>query len=206
MRPRRVAAGHVVAAVAALVLLLVMATNWYGSHEADLARQLGNAANIGGAEAGEVGRAVKADADRIIARDEKNPWQERATVDRVLLVLLLLAVALPLIAAAVAAAGSRSKTPTALAALAAVAAAVLLAYRIVNQPGNNGETTVKTGALLGLAMLALIGIGSVWAYQREPAPEAAGEDATPPHEPDTGSPSGSGGDASGRGGSRPAER
>ena len=42
MRFERLARGHIVAAVAALALLLVMAMTWYGSHEADLARQLGN--------------------------------------------------------------------------------------------------------------------------------------------------------------------
>jgi 4-amino-4-deoxy-L-arabinose transferase-like glycosyltransferase len=128
-----------------------------------LARRLSNSANIGGGEAGEAGRAVKADADRIIARDEKTPWQEHDSLDRVLLVLLLLAVALPLIAAALRAAGRRPKPPwtaSMFAALAAVAAALLVAYRIVNEPGNDAVTTVKTGAPLGLLMLALIGLGS----------------------------------------------
>ena len=170
MRLERLAPGHVVAVVAALVLLLVMTMDWYGSHEADLARQLSSGVNVGGGEAGVAARAVKADADRIIARDEKNVWQERARIDRVLLVLLLLSVFLPLVAATYRAAGRRPRppwTPSAFAALAAVAAALLLAYRIVNQPGNNGVTTVKIGAPLGLLMLAIIGLGSAWAFRGE---------------------------------------
>jgi hypothetical protein len=184
------------------VLLLVMAMNWYGSHEADLARRLSNSANIGGGEAGEVGREVKADADRIIARDEKNPWQEQATVDRVLLVLLLLSVFLPLVAAATRAAGRRPRppwTPTAFAAVAAVSAALLLAYRIVNQPGNDAVTTVKIGAPIGLLLLAIIGLGSAsafrgeaeWAELRERAAdgEAAAESPATAEPPAAGEPS-----------------
>jgi hypothetical protein len=170
VRLERLAAGHVVAAVAALVLLLVMAMSWYGSREADLARQLTNGVNSLGGEAGQEQQNAKADANRIIARDEKNPWQERATIDRVLLVLLLLSVFLPLVAATYRAAGRRPRppwTPSAFAALAAVAAALLLAYRIVNQPGNNAVTTVKIGAPLALLMLAIIGLGSAWAFRGE---------------------------------------
>src|SRR3954447_5042831 len=147
-----------------------MAMDWYGSHEADLAHQLSSGTNIGGAEAGEAARQVKADADRIIARDEKNAWQEHATTDRVLLVLLLLAVVLPLLAAAYRAAGRRPKppwTPSMFAAMAAVAAALLLGFRIVNQPGNDAVTTVKIGAPLGLLMLAIIGLGSASAFRGE---------------------------------------
>jgi len=170
VRLERLAGGHILAVAAALALLLVMAMTWYGSHEADFARQLANGATIGGGEAGETGRAVQEDADRIIARDEKTPWQERARLDRGLLVLLLLSIALPLLAAALRAADRRPVppwTPTAFAGLIAAAAGVLLAYRIVNQPGNNDLTTVKPGALIGLALVALIGIGSALAFRGE---------------------------------------
>jgi hypothetical protein len=166
----RLARGHVVAAVAALVLLLVMAMDWYGSHAADLARQIGNSAQTSGAEAGEAGRAVKEDADRIIARDEKNAWQEGGFLDRVLLVMLLLSVFLPLFAAAQRAAGKRPEppwTPSAIAAIVAAFAALLVAYRILNEPGNDLTTTVKIGAPLGLLALAAVGLGSAWAFQGE---------------------------------------
>jgi drug/metabolite transporter (DMT)-like permease len=170
VRLERLTRGHVVAAVAALALLIVMAMTWYGSQQADLARQLGNAANIGGAEAGETGRAVKADADRIVARDEKNPWQEQARVDRVLLALLLISVFLALLAAVVRAAGKGPAPPwtlSAFTALTAAATAVFLAFRIVNQPGNDAETTVKTGAFLGLLLVAVIGVGAASGFRTE---------------------------------------
>jgi hypothetical protein len=170
VRFERLARGHVVAAVAALVLLLVMAMDWYGSTAADLARQVGNSAKTSGAQAGEEGRAVKEDADRIIARDEKNAWQEGRFFDRVLLVLLLASVFLPLYAAAHRAAGRRSTpqlTPSSVAAVVAAVTAVLVAYRIVNEPGADLTTTVKLGAPLALIALAGIGLGAGSAFQGE---------------------------------------
>lgn len=170
MRLERLTRGHVVAAVAALALLLVMAMDWYGSVEADQARQIGAGANTSGAEAGEVGRAVKADTDRIISRDEKNAWQTNAAIDRVLLALLLVTVFLPLLAAGLRAEGRRFEppwTPSAFASLTAAAAALLVAYRMVQEPGANASTTVKIGPLLALAALTAIGIGAVSAFQKE---------------------------------------
>jgi hypothetical protein len=170
VRFERLARGHVVAAVAALVLLLVMAMDWYGSQAADLAHQVSNSANSTGAMAGEAGRAVKEDAARIIARDEKNAWQEQGTLDRVLLGMLLLSVFLPLFAAAHRAAGRRSTppwTPSAFAAIMAALTGLLVAYRIVNEPGSDASTTVKIGAPLGLIALFAIGLGAAWAFQGE---------------------------------------
>jgi hypothetical protein len=170
VRFERLAPGHVVAAVAALVLLLVMAMDWYGSHAADLAHQIGDSAQTSGAEGGEVGRAVKQDADRVIARDEKNAWQEQDTLDRVLLGLLLASVFLPLFAAAYRASGRRATppwTPSGLAALVAALTGLLVVYRIVNQPGPDITTTVKIGAPLGLIALVAIGLGATWALKGE---------------------------------------
>jgi hypothetical protein len=170
VRFERLARGHAVAAVAALVLLLVMAMDWYGSTTADLAHRVADSANTSGSQAGEAGRALKQDADSVIARDEKNAWQEKGSIDRVLLVLLLLSVAVPLFAAAHRAAGRRWEppwTPSAFAALIAVVTALLVAYRILNEPGNDLTTTIKIGAPLGLIALAAIGLGAASAFQGE---------------------------------------
>jgi hypothetical protein len=183
VRFERLARGHVVAAVAGLVLLLVMAMDWYGSQAADLARQVSNSVKTSGAEGGQTGREVKQDADEVIARDEKNAWQEPRTIDRVLLGLLLASVFLPLLAATLRAAGRRSPppwTPSALSAIVAAAAAVLLAYRIVNEPGNDTSTTLKLGAPLGLLALAAISLGSAWAFQGEAEFAATRRAATDP--------------------------
>jgi hypothetical protein len=170
VRFERLARGHVVAAVAALVLLLVMAMDWYGSTAADLAHGVASGQRTSGSQAGEAARALQQDADAVIARDEKNAWQEQDTLDRVLLVLLLLSVILPLYAAGRRAAGRRSQppwTPSAFAALTAVAAALLVAYRILDPPGNDATTTVKIGAPLGLITLGVIGFGAASAYRGE---------------------------------------
>lgn len=170
MRFERLARGHTVAAVAALALLLVMAMDWYGSTQADLARQVSSGANTTGAQAGEAGRAVKRDADAVIARDEKNAWQTKGGIDRILLVLLLVSVALPLVAAAHRAAGRRSAppwTPSALAAIVAAFTALLVAYRILNEPGDDRTTTLKIGAPLGLVLLGAIALAAAQAFQGE---------------------------------------
>ena len=191
MRFERLTRGHVVAAVAALVLLLVMAMDWYGSQAADLAREVSSSAQTRGAQAGEAGRALKQDADRVIARDEKNAWQEDRSFDRFLLVLLLASVFLPLFAAAHRAAGRRSEppwTPSAIAAVVVAVTALLVAYRIINEPGSDLTTTVKIGAPLGRLCLAAIGLGSASAFQGEAdwaamRRAATGDDQSVPEEP-----------------------
>src|SRR4051794_26337558 len=147
-----------------------MAMDWYGSRAADAARDVSNAAQTRGAQAGEAGRALKEDADRVIARDEKNAWQEAGSLDRLILVMLLLSVSLPLFAAAHRAAGRRSEppwTPSAIAAIVAAVTALLVAYRMINEPGNDLTTTIKIGAPLGLLCLAAIGLGAANAFQAE---------------------------------------
>jgi hypothetical protein len=169
VRFERLARGHVVAAVAALVLVLVMAMDWYGSHEADLAHQINDSALTSGSQGG-ASRAVQEDADRIIARDEKNAWQQDDSLGRVMLAFLLLSVFLPLFAAAHRAAGRRAEppwTPSAGAAVVAAFTALLVAYRIVNEPGSDLTTTVKIGAPLGLLALVAVGLGAAWAFQGE---------------------------------------
>jgi hypothetical protein len=170
VRFERLSRGHVVSAVAALVLLLVMAMDWYGSEAADLAHDVSSGSQTSGSPAGDATRALQEDADRVIARDEKNAWQQEGTLDRILLVLLLLSVALPLYAAAHRAAGRRAVppwTPSALAAVVAAVAALLVAYRIIDEPGLDAATTVKIGAPVGLLALAAVGLGAASAFQGE---------------------------------------
>jgi hypothetical protein len=170
VRLERLTRGHVLAAVAALALLLTMAMDWYGSREGDAARQVQENANPSGAQAGEVGRELQADAKAIIAREEKNAWQADAPVDRVLLALLLLSVLLPLAAAGLRSEGRRFEPPWTLssaATIAAVFAAILVAYRIVQEPGLDAETTIKLGAPLALVALAGVALGSASAFQKE---------------------------------------
>jgi drug/metabolite transporter (DMT)-like permease len=76
----------------------------------------------------------------------------------------------PLYAAGYRAAGRRAEpplTPSAIAAVISAAAALLVAYRIINEPGNDVTTTIKLGAPLGLVCLAVIGVASAHAFQGE---------------------------------------
>lgn len=170
MNLERLTRGHVAAALAALALLVVMAMNWYGTTRADQARQISSQVNPNGAESGQIGRETQQAAAQIIAHDEKNAWHETAAIDRVLLALLLLTVVFAIAGAGLRAQGRRFEpplTPSALAALSAVAAALLVAYRVINQPGSNSTTTLKIGPFLALVALAAVGIGSAAAFQKE---------------------------------------
>lgn len=156
--------GHAVALVGALALLLVMAMDWYGTATGDEARRIESITDEpSGAQSGEIDRRLNEDARFVAEREEKNAWQADALVDRILLGLMLGAVALALLTAIARAAGAkptRGIGPGGLAALLATAAAVLVAYRIIQEPGLDAGTSVKLGAPLALLPLAMIAIGA----------------------------------------------
>ena len=170
MRFERLSRGQVLAAVAALALLLAMAADWWGSTLGDEARRVEGTVNTRGAEAGEVGRAVQADARAVAEREERNAWQADALVDRVILALMLLAIVSALVAAAHRAAGRRSRPPWSPAMFAvgsSLLGALLVAYRIIQEPGVDTATTVKVGPLIGVIALAAVALGSAGAVQSE---------------------------------------
>jgi hypothetical protein len=181
VRLERLTRGHVLAAVAALALLLIMAMDWYGSAAGDEAHRIQDTANKRGAQSGEVGRALDRDAQAVIAREEKNAWQADALVDRVLLGFLLLSVILALAAAVFRSQGRRQDPPWTLssaAAICATIAAALVAYRIIQEPGIDALTNVKLGAPLALLALAGVALGSANAFQKEVDWSAMRESAT----------------------------
>jgi hypothetical protein len=150
--------GHAIALVGALVLLLVMAMDWYSTKQGDAAREVQrNAENI--PELSE----EEEDAESIAEGEEKNAWQADALVDRILLALMLGAAVMAILTAITRASGGKPTGglgPAGLAALLAAAAAVLVAYRIIQEPGLDEGTTVEAGAPLALLALAMIGLGS----------------------------------------------
>jgi hypothetical protein len=156
--------GHAVALIGALALLLVTAMDWYGTATGDEARRIERITDEpSGAEAGEIDRRLNEDAQFVAEREEKNAWQADALIDRIILVLMLGAIALAALTAITRAAGATSTKgvgPSGLAALLATAAAVLIAYRIIQEPGLDQVTNVKVGAPLALVPLALIALGS----------------------------------------------
>ena len=168
--------GHAIALAGALLLLLVMAMDWYSSATGDEARRIESITdNPSGAEAGEVDRRLNEDAREIAEDEEKNAWQADALIDRIILILMLLAILFAVLTALTRASGAKATKglgPAGAAALFAAVAAALVAYRIIQEPGLDSATNVKAGAplaLLGLAMIALGSSSALRADEKETA-------------------------------------
>jgi hypothetical protein len=161
-----------VAMIAALALLFVMALDWYGTTIGDEARRQEKLAQPEGGEGGQIERGVKEDARLIGEREEQNAWQLDGAIDRLILVGLLATVLLAVGAAYLRAAARRFDpplTPSALAAVTATVTALLIAYRIIQEPGFDERTVVKAGAPLSLIVLAVIALACRSALAEEEA-------------------------------------
>jgi hypothetical protein len=170
----RLTRGHVVALAAALVLLLVMALDWYGTDAGNDARRIEQQATPSGALSGEVDRRLKQDAQIVADRAEDNAWQAEPFADRLILFALLAAVALAIAAAFLRAANAHFKpplTPSALATIAGLGAVLLLAGRIAQKPNTDAGAVIKLGAPLGLVCAGALVLGSraAWRVEREGA-------------------------------------
>jgi hypothetical protein len=157
--------GHAIALVGALALMLVMAMDWYGTVKGDEFRE---------AQRNSAGSPRLADANEeaknAAEAQEKNAWQADHLIDWVLLVLMLAAILLAVLAAIARAAGAKPTPglgPSGLAALSAAGAAIAVAYRIIQEPGDDAVTTVKAGGLLALIALAMIALGSAYALRAD---------------------------------------
>ncbi|MDQ3644073.1 MAG: hypothetical protein M3356_00985 [Actinomycetota bacterium] len=166
----RLLGADVIAAVAALVLLFVMALDWYSTVAGREARRIEKLSQPSGAAAAEVEREVQETA-RFAAEDaEKNAWQASGTVDRIILFGLLSTVLLAIAAAYLRAAGRLFRppsTPSAVAALAAALTAMLVAYRSFREPGLDDATTVEAGLPLALVVLGVIALSCRVAMREE---------------------------------------
>jgi hypothetical protein len=158
---QRLLRADVIAAVAALVLLFVMALDWYSTVAGKEARRIEALAQPSGAAAGAVERDVQESARFAAEGAERNAWQASGAIDRVILAGLLATVLLALAAAYLRAAGKRfvhPTTPSALAAVVATLTAVLVAYRSFQEPGLDEATTVESGLPLALVVLGVIAL------------------------------------------------
>jgi len=171
--------GHVIALVGALALLLITAMDWYGTATGDEARRIENATEEpSGAEGGEIDRRLNEDARFVAERDEKNAWQADALIDRILLVALLAAVLFAVLTAITRASGAKPTKglgPAGATALIAAGAAILVAYRIIQEPGLDAGTNVKAGAPLALLALGMIGLGASSALRADDREEEAAD-------------------------------
>ena len=163
--------GHAIALFGALALLFVMAMDWYSSAQGDEARRIESITeNPSGAESGEIDRRLNEEARFVAEGEEKNAWQADALIDRILLGLMLAAIVLAALTALTRAAGAKPTKglgPAGLAALFATAAAAVVAYRIIQEPGLDQGTNVKAGAPLALVALAIIALGSAHALRAD---------------------------------------
>jgi hypothetical protein len=174
----RLGRGDLLAMVAALALLLVMATDWYTTKAGEQARDI--ASKIEPRVNNETVPTESAKQNSFADSQEKNAWQAGGLIDRVILILLMAAVVLALVAAWARAAGKSlgPPSPSALASLAGLAASSLIVYRILQPPGLNAAAVVKPGAPLGLLCVGLLAIGARVAARGErsrPAAEAPAE-------------------------------
>jgi len=172
-----------VAMIAALALLFVMALDWYGTNVGDEARRTQKLAQPQGAEGGEIERRVNEDARFVAQGEEKNAWQVDGAIDRLILIGLLATIVLAVGAAYLRAAARRFDpplTPSGLAAVTATVTALLIAYRIIQEPGFDEATVVKSGAPLSLIVLAVIALACRSALAEEEAGTAWREDPAPP--------------------------
>ena len=178
MNFERLSAGHWVAGVASLLLLLAMAADWYGTAHADSLRRDEGLIVTDGTVGGEIGRTLARDIPPVAEGMEQNAWQAYLAPDLgiVVLALLLAAVGAGLFAACARAADRRVQAlggASSIAAGAALAAILAVVLRLIDQPGSDGVTTVRGGAFLGLFCLALLAVGASRAIaveRAEPAP------------------------------------
>jgi hypothetical protein len=148
--------------VAALALLFTTAADWYSTEAGEEARRIEAQARSGnGANPGEVEQEIEQDAGALAEAQERNAWQEDAPIDRIILIGLLATSALGVGAAFWRASGRGSDGLGAfgLAGLFAFATALLVLYRIVQEPGLDPITTVKAGPPLALGVLGVIAFG-----------------------------------------------
>jgi hypothetical protein len=168
----RLRAADWVAFLAALALLFATAADWYSTEGGRQAREFER-----GAPAQGEGAELADDAAATAEDEERNAWQADGAIDRVILVALLGTAALAIVAAFARAAGRRPEEGVGLTGWAGTAAALtalLVLYRVIQEPGFDEVNTVQYGAPLALGLLGAIAFAcamSVRADEREEEPE-----------------------------------
>lgn len=168
--------------VAALALLFTTAADWYSTQAGEEARRIQEQARPEeGEPSGQTQVDVEREAGALAESKERNAWQEDGTVDRLILICLLLTAALGVAAAFWRASGreARGLGPYALVGASASFTALLVLYRIIQEPGIDELTTVQIGAPLALGVLGVIAFAAASSLREEeradpaePAPAA----------------------------------
>jgi Flp pilus assembly protein TadB len=164
--------------VAALALLFTTAPDWYSTKAGEEARTIQEQARAEEDQpTGQVQAEVEEDAGVLAEAEERNAWQEEGLLDRIILISLLATAALGVGAAFWRAAGRESSGIGAfgLAGLAACFTALLVLYRILQEPGFDETTVVKIGAPLTLGVLGVMAFACATALRDGP-PTIASDD------------------------------
>ncbi|HEX4759610.1 MAG TPA: hypothetical protein VH256_02365 [Thermoleophilaceae bacterium] len=167
----RLTKGDALAWIAGLALLLVTAVDWYSTLQGNTARQIQHDVQVPtGGLGSEIPGTVQDQARLVAQAQEKNLWQVHGAIDRLMLIVLLAAVLCATLAAIMRVAAHRysgALTPSAAAAVLAAVGALLVLYRIVQQPGDNQVTTLKSGPWLAFVALGALGLGATLAWRAE---------------------------------------
>jgi len=165
----RLRAADWVVLVASLALLFTMATDWYTTNRGEEARDVQQNLEQLPPEADERQNALD-DARTAAEAQEENAWQASGAVDRLILVVLLATVALAILSAFLRAAGRSFDppyTPSSLTALVAGTGALLLLFRMIQEPGFDEATVVKAGLPLTMVVLGVVALAAVVAFVAE---------------------------------------
>jgi hypothetical protein len=173
--------------VLALALLFTSATVWYSTVAGDEARRVQRDAQPEeGAPTGQSQAEVEREAGLLADNAEKNAWEAHGTIDRIILIGVLLTAVLGVLAGFWRASGrpARGLGPYALCGLVATVTALLLLYRILQEPGQDELTTVKFGAPLTLGVLGAYAFAAATSLRdeeaREEPPRIADDDRSRP--------------------------
>jgi hypothetical protein len=160
--------------VAALALLFTTSPVWYSTKAGEEARKVQQEAKPEeGQPTGQSEAEVQREAGALADNAEKNAWEVHGGIDRVILICLLGTSALGVFAGFWRASGrtARAIGPYGLCGLVACATALLVLYRILQQPGVDDLTTVKAGPPLALAVLGVCAFAAATSLRDEEVPE-----------------------------------
>ena len=142
-----------IAFVAALALMFATSVDWYTTKQGEELRRIERTDTSGQQiEPNTSQRAAEA-----AEKEERNAWQANGFVDRLILIALLATFAAATGAAFLRAMGRRvDPSPSAIASLTGLVAAVLILYRMIQEPGFDDVTVVKVGVPLSLVAVGVV--------------------------------------------------
>ena len=159
--------------IAALALLFTTAFDWYSTEAGVEARKIEeNARPAEDQPSGQAEAEVERAAGALAESKERNAWQEDGTIDRVILIALLVTAGLGVLAAFWRASGreARGLGPYGWAGISACITALLVLYRILQEPGFDALTTVQIGAPLALGVLGVFAFAAATSLRQEGRP------------------------------------